>query len=171
MNKMGVAKLTIGGGMVFWAVTLASSLLPVAGQFRTALSIPHVLVLVASLPAGLFIGLCVSYCLVHYFDKIPTKSPILKSAILCVIALVVTESGITLTRLSDALYEIAVGAALDVVRFLLLGTSIGYLYKRLYGSETSWTSRSGETSHQSDGAYRSPHLSKWNSLPHHSRRR
>jgi NhaP-type Na+/H+ and K+/H+ antiporter len=136
MNKVRVAKLTIGGGMVFWAVTLVSSFLPVAGQFRTALSIPHILVLVASLPAGLFIGLGVSYCIVRYYDKIPAKSPILKSVILSLIALVIVEAGITLTRLSDTLYYIAVGAALDVVRFLLLGVSIGYLYKRLYGSET-----------------------------------
>ena len=135
MNKAGVAKLTIGGGMVFWAVTLASSLLPVAGQFRTALSIPHILVLVASLPAGLFIALGVSYCLVLYYDKVLTKSPVLKSVILSLVALVVVEAAITLTRLNDTLYYIAVGAALDVVRFLLLGVSIGYLYKRLYGSE------------------------------------
>jgi hypothetical protein len=136
MNKAAVAKLTIGGGMTFWVVTLASSLLPVAGQFRTALSIPHILVLVASLPAGLFIALGVSYCLVRYYDKVPTKSAIQKSVILSVIALVIIEAGITLTRLSDTLYYIAVGAALDVVRFLLLAVSIGYLYKRLYGSET-----------------------------------
>ena len=122
--------------MTFWAVTLASSLLPVAGQFRTALSIPHILVLVASLPAGLFIALGVSYCLVRYYDKVPTKSAIQKSVILSVVALVIIEAGITLTRLSDTLYYIAVGAALDVVRFLLLAVSIGYLYKRLYGSET-----------------------------------
>ena len=136
MNKVAVAKLTIGGGMVFWAVTLASSLLPVAGQFRTALSIPHILVLVASLPAGLFIALCVSYCLVRYYDKVPTKSAIQKSVILSIVVLVIIEAGITLTRLSDTLYYIAVGAALDVVRFLFLGVSVGYLYMRLYGSET-----------------------------------
>jgi NhaP-type Na+/H+ and K+/H+ antiporter len=135
VNKMAVAKLTIGGGMVFWAVTLASSLLPVAGQFRTALSIPHILVLVASLPAGLFIGLGVSYCLVHYYHKIPTNTPILKSVTLSLVALVIVEAAITSTRLSDTLYYIAVGAALDVVRFLLLGMSVGYLYKRLYGPE------------------------------------
>jgi cytosine/uracil/thiamine/allantoin permease len=136
MNKVAVAKLTIGGGMVFWAVTLASSLLPVAGQFRNALSIPHILVLVASLPAGLFIALCVSYCLVRYYDKVPTKSAIQKSVILSIVVLVIIEAGITLTRLSDTLYYIAVGAALDVVRFLFLGVSVGYLYMRLYGSET-----------------------------------
>jgi NhaP-type Na+/H+ and K+/H+ antiporter len=130
---MGVAKLAIGGGMVFWAVTLVSSLLPVAGQFRTALSIPHILVLLASLPAGLLIGLGVSYFLVHYYDKIPTRSSIQKSVILSVVALIIVEAAITLTRLSDSLYYIAVGAALDVVRFLLLGMSIGYLHKRLYG--------------------------------------
>jgi hypothetical protein len=134
VNKFGIAKLAIGGGLVFWVVTLASSLLPVAGQFRTALSIPHILVLVASLPAGLFIGLGVSYCLVHYYGKVPTKGPIKKSVILSILALVIIEAGITLTRLSDTMYYIAVGAALDVVRFLLLGVSIGYLYRRLYPS-------------------------------------
>jgi hypothetical protein len=135
MDGVTVAKLTIGGGLVFWAVTLVSSLLPVAGQFRTALSIPHILVLIASLPAGLFIGLGVSYSLVHYYGKVPTKSPIRKSVILSLVALVLVEAVVTLTRLSDTLYYIAVGAALDVLRFLLLGVGIGYLYKRLYRTE------------------------------------
>jgi len=31
-------KLTIGGGVVFWATTIATSLLPIAAEYRAAFS-------------------------------------------------------------------------------------------------------------------------------------
>ena len=73
-------KLTIGGGVVFWVTTIATSLLPIAAEYRTAFSKANIqTVWVDSLPAGLIIGCCVSYSLLRFFDKIPTKNPILKS--------------------------------------------------------------------------------------------
>ena len=76
-------KLTIGGGVAFWAITVAFSLLPMMAEFRAALSISYVQVaLVESLIGGMIISCCVSYFLLRFFDKIPTKNPILKSVIL-----------------------------------------------------------------------------------------
>lgn len=124
--------LTIAGGVVFWAVTIATSLLPIAAEYRSASSFSHSEVLIGSLPAGLFIGFCVSYALIRFFDKIPARNPILKSIILSVIALVIA-SVVPFVR-SDSLHYFLVGAALDVPRFLLLGIVVGYLYKRLYGT-------------------------------------
>ena len=76
-------RLTIGGGMVFWATTIATSLLPIAAEYRAAYSDWSIqTVWVYSLPMGMIIGYGVSYFLLFYFDKIPSKNPILKSRII-----------------------------------------------------------------------------------------
>jgi len=83
-------KLTIGGGVAFWAFTVAFSLLPMMAEFRAALSIPYISgAIVDPLFGGLIISCCVSYFLLRFFDKIPTKNPILKSVILSFVALAV----------------------------------------------------------------------------------
>ena len=129
--------LTIGGGVVFWLTTIAISLLPVAAEYRSAFSKANIqTVWVASLPAGLIIGCCVSYSLLRFFDKIPTKNPILKSVIISLIALVI----MTILNLvpqsflgqRDVLHYFLIGIVLDVPRFLFLGIVIGYLYRRLH---------------------------------------
>ena len=133
-------KLTIGGGVVFWAVTFPFSLLPIAAVFRTALSISYVqMILVESLIGGMIISCCLSYILLRFFDKIPTKNPILKSALLGFAALfiVLILVYVAASRTSDALQVFLIGAMLNVPRFLFPGIVIGYLYKRLCGSEVA----------------------------------
>ena len=129
--------LTIGGAVVFWVTTIAISLLPIAAEYRSAFSKANIqTVWVASLPAGLIIGCCVSYFLLRFFDKIPTKNPILKSVVLSfiafVIAMILLEAPASF-RTSDALYYLLIGVIFNVPRFLFVGIVIGYLYKRLYG--------------------------------------
>ena len=135
--------LTLGGGVVFWVTTIAISLLPIAAEYRSVFSKASIqTVWVASLPAGLIIGCCVSYLLLRFFDKIPTKNPILKSVIISLIALVI----MTILNLvphsflgqRDALHYFLIGILLDTPRFLFLGIVIGYLYKKVYkGSDPS----------------------------------
>jgi hypothetical protein len=127
-------KLTIGGGVTFWATTIAFSLLPIAGEFRAEVSISYIqVVLVQSLIFGLIIECIVSYFLLRFFDKIPTKNPILKSEILSFIALVIAliVLGVAASRTSDALQVFLVGAMLNVPRFLIPGIVIGYLYNAM----------------------------------------
>jgi len=127
-------KLTIVGGLAFWATTIAFSLLPIAGEFRAEVSISYVqVVLVQSLIFGLIIECLVSYGLLRFFDKIPTKNPILKSEILSLVALIIalTVLGVAASRTSDALQVFFVGAMLNVPRFLVPGIVIGYLYDKL----------------------------------------
>jgi len=129
-------KLTIGGGLVFWATTIATSLLPIAAEYRAAYSNWSIqTVWVASLPMGLIIGYCVSYFLFRYFDKIPSKNPILKSGIISFIALIIAvilidvpQSFFGIHNSVDALYYFLIGVMFNVARFLLLGIVIGYLY-------------------------------------------
>jgi hypothetical protein len=127
-------KLTIGGGVVFWAITIAFSLLPIAAEFRAALSISYIqMVLVESLLGGMLIECCVSYFLLRFFDKIPTKNPILKSGILSFVALGIAliMVQVAASRTSDALHVFLIGAMLNVPRFLFPGIVIGYLCNRI----------------------------------------
>jgi len=81
--SMKLFKLTIGGGVAFWAFTIAFSLLPMMAEFRAALSIPYISgAIVEPLLGGMIISCCVSYFLLRFFDRIPPKNPILKSVIL-----------------------------------------------------------------------------------------
>ena len=130
-------KLTIGGGVAFWATTIVFSLLPIAGEFRAEVSISYIqVVLVQSLIFGLIIECLVSYFLLRFFAKFPTKNPILKSEILSFVALFIAliVLGVASSRTSDALQVFFIGAMLNVPRFLIPGIVIGYLYKRLYGA-------------------------------------
>jgi NhaP-type Na+/H+ or K+/H+ antiporter len=131
-----VVILAIVGGLAFWVTNFAISLLPIATEYRAAESISNIqAVWVGSLPAGLIIGFCVSYFLLRFFDKIPTKNPILKSVVLSfiafVIAIILLEAPASF-RTSDALYYLLIGVIFNVPRFLFVGIVIGYLYKRLY---------------------------------------
>ncbi len=130
--------LAVVGGLAFWAVSIATSLVPITVDYRAARWSAET-VWVGSLPAGMIIGFLMSFVLVRFFDKIPTKNPILKSLILSLIALVIgailLEAPASFGT-SDALYYFLFGTVLNVPRFLFVGIVIGYLYKKLYGSES-----------------------------------
>jgi hypothetical protein len=129
-------KLTIGGGLVFWATSIATSLLPIAAEYRAAYSDWSIqTVWVGSLPIGMIVGYCVSWFLLRYFDTIPSKNPMLKSGILSFIALLIAvilidvpQSFFGIRNSSDALYYFLIGVLFNGARFLLLGITIGYLY-------------------------------------------
>jgi len=129
--------LAIGGGVAFWVANFTISRTPIAAEYRTALSISYLPMLLESLFGGMIIGFCVSYLLLRFFDKIPTKNPILKSVILSFIALIIVTILIGvpasfLTTTIDALRYFLIGAMFNTLRILALGIVIGYLYKRLY---------------------------------------
>ena len=130
-----IAVLAVAGGLTFWAISIATSLIPLTADYRVARWSAET-VWVGSLPAGLLIGFLMSFFLFRFFDKIPTKNAILKSVILSIIALVIgtilLEAPASFGT-SDALYYFLFGTLLNVPRFLFVGVVIGYLYKRLYG--------------------------------------
>ena len=142
-KKMTQAKemtiLAVAGGLGFWAANFAISRTPIAAEYRAALSISYLPMIVESLIGGLIIGFFVSYFLVRFFDKIPTEDPILKSVILSFIVLIIVTMLIEvpakfLTPTSDALRYFLIGTMFNVTRILALGVVIGYLYDRLNGS-------------------------------------
>ena len=126
--------LAVAGGLTFWAISIATSLFPITVDYRAARWSAET-VWVGSLPAGSVIGFLMSFFLVRFFDKIPTKNPILKSVILSIIALVIGSILLEAPAsfgTSNALYYFLFGTMLNVPRFLFVGIVIGYLYKRLY---------------------------------------
>jgi hypothetical protein len=133
--------LAIVGGLAFWVTNFAISRTPIAAEYRAALSISYLPMIVESLFGGLIIGFFVSYFLLRFFYKIPTKNPILKSVILSLIALIIATILLEvpshfLTPNSDPMRYFLIGALFNVLRILALGIVIGYLYKRLYGSKS-----------------------------------
>ena len=131
-----VAILAIAGGIAFWATNFAISLTPIAAEYRAALSISYLPMIVEAFVAGLIIGCFVSYFLLRFFAKIPTRSPILKSAILSFIVLVIATILLQVpasfqTNTSDPLRYFLIGTMFNVLRILALGVVIGYLYKGL----------------------------------------
>jgi uncharacterized protein YacL len=126
-----IVVLTVVGGLAFWAISIATSLLPIAGDYRVARWSAQ-MVWVGSLPAGLLIGFLVSFFLLRFLDKIPTKNPILKSVILSFIALVIATILLEAPasfRTSDVLYYFLFGTILNLPRFFFVGIVVGYLYQ------------------------------------------
>lgn len=129
--------LAVGGGAAFWAFTVAFSLLPIMAEFRATLSIPYISgAIVDPLLGGLLISFCVSYSLLRFFDKIPTKNPILKSMLFSFVVLGINfiMLAVAASRTSDVLQIFLIGVALNIPRYLILGLVIGNLYQRLHAS-------------------------------------
>jgi hypothetical protein len=130
-------KLTVAGGAAFWIVDFAISLSPISAEYMAAFSISSLpLALVTAFIGGLVIAFCVSYFLLRFFDKIPIKNSILKSVVLSFAAIVVIEVLSTFGNPSNAYVYLLVDTVMNIPRILALGIVIGYLYKRLYGSES-----------------------------------
>jgi CBS-domain-containing membrane protein len=126
-------KLTVAGGVAFWVVDLAMSLSPISAEYMAAFSISSLpLALVEALVGGMIIACFVSYFLLRFFDKIPTKNPTLKSLILSFAALAILEVLSTFGNPSNAYVYLLVDTVMNIPRILALGIVIGYLYKKLY---------------------------------------
>ena len=130
--------LAVAGGLGFWVANSAISLTPIAAEYRAALSISYLPMLLEALLGGLIIGFCVSYSLLRFFDKIPARNPILKSVVLSFIALIIVTVLIelpakALTTTSEPVRYFLIGVVFNVLRILALGLAIGYLYERLEG--------------------------------------
>ena len=126
--------LAVAGGMGFWVANFAISLTSIAAEYRAALSISYLPMLLAALIGGLMIGFCVSYLLLRFFDKIPTQDPISKSVILTFIVLIIVTILIggpsSFLATGNVLRYFIIGTMFNVIRILALGIVIGYLYDR-----------------------------------------
>jgi F0F1-type ATP synthase assembly protein I len=127
-------KLTGAGGAAFWITDFVLSVSPIAAEYRAAFSISSLpLALVQALVGGLVIGYCVSYFLLRFFEKIPTKNPIFKALILGFAAMFMIEILSTLGNPSNASVYLLIDTGMNVPRFLALGLVVGHLYEKLNG--------------------------------------
>lgn len=127
-----IALLTFAGGLGFWFANFAISLTPLAAEYREALSIRYLSMLLEALFGGLLIGFCVSYCLLRFFDRIPSTSPMAKSLLLCcavfvVVTLVIEGPAKFGAAMSDAPRYFLIAALINGLRILTLGVTVGYL--------------------------------------------
>ena len=127
-------KLTGAGGAAFWITDFILSVSPIAAEYKAAFSISNLpTALVEALVGGLMIGCCVSYFLLRFFDKIPTKKNILKALILSFVAMFMIEILSTLGNPSNASVYLLIDTGMNVPRFFALGIVVGHLYDKLNG--------------------------------------
>jgi hypothetical protein len=108
---------------------------PIAAEYRAAFSISYLPnALLEALAGGLIIGCCVSFFLLRFFDKIPTKYPILKALLLSFVAMLMIEVLSTLAHPNNASVYLLIDTEMNGPRFLALGMVVGHLYKKLTGS-------------------------------------
>lgn len=128
--------LTSAGAVGFWLANFAISRTLVAAEYRTALSIAYVPMLLEALFGGLILGACISYTLLHFFERLPMENPILKSLLLSSVALVVVTvlvevpAKLLTPTIADWRYFLVAGL-FNIVRFSALGVAVGYAHQRL----------------------------------------
>jgi hypothetical protein len=128
----------LAGGSAFWLANFLISLTPMAADYRVAMSIPYLPMLLEALLGGLIIGFCVSYFLLRFFDRIPTRSPIFKSVLLSLVVLVVVTAVLQVpaglkAKPADALRCFLIGTCINALRILALGMVIGLVSGKLRG--------------------------------------
>lgn len=137
------AVLAIAGAAAFWLANLLISLSPIAAEYRAALSISYVPMLVEALLGGLVVALVVSYCLIRFRELIPTTASISKALLVTLTALIVATLLLEvpakfLTSVDDGVRLFLIALAFNGVRFLALGVAIGYVNDRGYGRLGAW---------------------------------
>ncbi len=125
-----IGRLAGAGALGFWVANLAISLTPIAAEYRNALSIPYVPMLVEALLGGFVIALGVTWTVVRHPDVLPAGSAMVKSLVASLIALIAVTVVIEvpsklLLNPGGSLRYFVVGAAFNAVRILALGVAIG----------------------------------------------
>jgi hypothetical protein len=122
------------GGAAFWITDFFISVSPIAAEYKAAFSISSLPVALSeALVGGLMIALCVSYFLLRFFDRIPTKNPILKALILSFAAMVSIEILSTLVNPNNTAVCLLIDTGMNLPRFLALGIVVGHLSGKLNG--------------------------------------
>ena len=97
------------------------ALSPISAEYMAAFSISYLpMALVTALVGGLIIACFVSYFLLRFFGKIPTKHPILKALILSFVAIVVIEVLSTFGNPSNAYVYLLIDTVMNIPRILAL---------------------------------------------------
>jgi hypothetical protein len=126
--------LAAAGGGAFWIIDFGMAVSPIAAEYRAAFSIASLSVaLVEAFVGGLVIALCVSFCLLRFFDRIPGKRPIFKALILSFFIMVMIEGFSAPGNPAHASVYLLLETGMNTPRFLALGLVIGFLFDKQNG--------------------------------------
>ncbi len=127
-----VLPLAVAGGLGFWVANLAISLTPIAAEYRAALSIPYLPMLLEALVGGLVLGVCVAYPLVRYPSNGPSlvRSLGLSALALGIVTLVIELPSKLLGGSTDPMRYFLIGLLFNVIRIAALAVVIGLVAGR-----------------------------------------
>lgn len=125
-----VAVLALMGGAAFWLANFAISLTPIAAEYRAALSISYVPMLLEALAGGLVLGFGVSMALIRFADRVPGRNPLQKALLLSLAALAIATIVIELpakmtAAIPDPVRYLVIGTVFNTIRILALGLIVG----------------------------------------------
>ena len=129
-------RLTLTGGIVFWVTSIATSLLPIAAQYRAAFSNWSIYtVWIGSFFMGMLNSFVVSWLLLRIHGKSSDLKvmpwAVFLSAAALILALALVDLPMFLQGTCENSGYFFVGIAFNVVRFVLLGLAIGYSLIRI----------------------------------------
>ena len=121
-------KLAVAGSAAFWVTDFLMAVSPIASAYKAAFSISSLPVaLVEALVGGMVIAFSVSFFLLRFFKRLPSKNPIFKALILSLSAMVIIEVLSALGDPAHASVYLLLDTGMNAPRFISLGLVIGYL--------------------------------------------
>jgi hypothetical protein len=145
MWSRGVWVPALAGATAFWVVNLAISVTPVAADYRAALSISYIPMLVEAAIGGTAIGLFVSWTLLRFPDRVPGRQPVAKALLLCfavllVVTVLIEVPGKFLASANRPVHNLLIATVFNALRIPALALVIGSLRRRAAGREHKGTS-------------------------------
>lgn len=120
----------LAGAAAFWLANLAISLTPVAADFRSALAIPYVPMLVEAAAGGLVVAGAVAFLLTRFADHLPGPGPLGKALGLAAVVLVLLTVFVGVpsklrSGVADSGQWLLVETVINAIRIFALGVAVG----------------------------------------------
>jgi len=129
---------TVAGAAAFWSANFVISLTPVAGAYRSAMSIHYLPMLVEAAAGGLVVASAVALVLVRYPERVPGAGPLRKALLLSAGSLVL------LTLFVEVPSKLGSGVA-DPGHWLIVATVFNAIRVLALGLASGLVTRAGET--------------------------
>ena len=125
----------LAGAAAFWVVNLAISVTPVAADYRAALSISYIPMLIQAAIGAIAIGLLVSWLLLRFPDRVPGKNPVDKAlalfiALLLAVTALIEFPGKFLSATDRPMHYLLIATVFNALRISALGLVIGFVRNR-----------------------------------------
>ena len=131
----GVWVPALGGAAAFWLVNLTISMTPAAADYRSALSISYIPMLIQAAIGGIAMGLLVSWALLRFPDRVPGKHPVGKALVVSLVVLVGVTTLIEVpskltSAISRPMHYLLIATVFNALRITALGLFIGFVRSR-----------------------------------------